>query len=74
MISLKRGDVVRNKFGRKFVVAYIKRGDDAEDRIKLYSSEHRVILTGHYTEAHFRNGVLTRTGEVADLSSDVDDG
>ena len=73
MILLKRGDVLVNKSGRKFVVAYIKRSDDHEDRIKLYSPKHRVILTGYYTEKDLREGVLATTGETASLD-DVADG
>ena len=74
MIPLKRGDVVRNKFGRRFVVAYIKRLDDKEDRIKLYSPDHKIILTGYYIEKDIREGVLTPTGETVDLGDCVDGG
>ena len=74
MILLKRGDVVRSKSGRRFIVAYVKRFDDKEDRIKLYSPERGVILTGRYTEKDFRDGTLTTIGETAELGDDVGDG
>jgi hypothetical protein len=68
MITLKRGDVLISKAGRKYVVSHIKRRDDAEDRIKVYSPDIRMILNGSYTEKDLRAGVLTPTGEFVDLS------
>lgn len=74
MITLKRGDVLINKAGRKFIVSHIKRRDDAEDLVKVYSPDIRMILNGAYTEKDLRAGVLTPTGEFVDLSDKgVDD-
>ena len=74
MLLLRRGAVVRSKSGRRFIVAYIKRLDDKEDRIKLYSPDHKIILTGYYIEKDIREGVLTPTGETVDLGDCVDGG
>jgi len=72
MITLKRGDVVRSRSGSRLIVSYIKRRDDAEDRVKLWSPEHRVLLSGSYTEADIKAGVITPTGEWVDMSGSDD--
>lgn len=63
----KRGDIVLSAAGREYVVAYVKHRDDSPDQIKLWSPRHKMILTGAYTEADIKRGLLTVTERVYDF-------